>query len=159
MEMAGNPINITAHIKTPISDPDIKAEIKALIVLASVKEFVPMEVGDEMNGTIKADIAMAGRLSAIEKQQYENFKASGALEIMQMKYKTASLPYEVLLNSLKLNFTNQFVELAGFDVKMGNTDLQANGKIENFLQYVFKDDLIKGAFNVTGNLVDSGPIN
>jgi hypothetical protein len=154
MEMAGNPINITAHVKTPISDPDIKAEIKALIVLASVKEFVPMEVGDEMNGTIKADIAMAGRLSAIEKQQYENFKASGALEIMQMKYKTASLPYEVLLNSMKLNFTNQFVELAGFDVKMGNTDLQANGKIENFLQYVFKDDLIKGAFNVTGNLID-----
>ncbi|MBP7810587.1 MAG: membrane assembly protein AsmA [Bacteroidia bacterium] len=154
MEMAGNPINMTAHIKTPISDPDIKAEIKALIVLASVKEFVPMEVGDEMNGTIKADIAMAGRLSAIEKQQYENFKASGALEIMQMKYKTASLPYEVLLNSMKLNFTNQFVELAGFDVKMGNTDLQANGKIENFLQYVFKDDLIKGAFNVTGNLID-----
>lgn len=154
MEMAGNPINITAHVKTPISDPDIKAEIKALIVLASVKEFIPMEVGDEMNGTIKADIAMAGRLSAIEKQQYENFKASGALEIMQMKYKTASLPYEVLLNSMKLNFTNQFVELAGFDVKMGNTDLQANGKIENFLQYVFKDDLIKGAFNVTGNLID-----
>ncbi len=154
MEMAGNPINITAHVKTPISDPDIKAEIKALIVLASVKEFVPMEVGDEMNGTIKADIAMAGRLSAIEKQQYENFKASGALEITQMKYKTASLPYEVLLNSMKLNFTNQFVELAGFDVKMGNTDLQANGKIENFLQYVFKDDLIKGAFTVTGNLID-----
>ncbi|MBK7668775.1 MAG: AsmA family protein [Sphingobacteriaceae bacterium] len=154
LEMAGNPINITAHVKTPISDPDIKAEIKALIVLASVKEFIPMEVGDEMNGTIKADIAMAGRLSAIEKQQYENFKASGALEIMQMKYKTASLPYEVLLNSMNLNFTNQFVELVGFDVKMGNTDLQAKGKIENFLQYVFKDDLIKGAFTVTGNLID-----
>lgn len=154
LEMAGNPVNMTAHIKTPISDPNINAEIKALIVLASVKEFIPMEAGDEMNGTIKADIAMAGKLSSIEKQQYENFKASGAIEIMQMKYKTATLPYEVLLNSMKLNFTNQFVELAGFDVKMGNTDLQANGKIENFLQYVFKDDLIKGAFSVTGNLID-----
>jgi hypothetical protein len=154
MEMAGNPVNITAHVKTPISDPDIKAEIKALIVLASVKEFVPMEAGDEMNGTIKADVSMAGRLSAIEKQQYENFKASGSIEAMGMKYKTASLPYEVLLNSMKLNFTTQNVELASFDVKMGNTDLQANGRIENFLQYVFKEDLIKGVFNVTGNLVD-----
>jgi hypothetical protein len=154
LEMGGNPVNLWAHVKTPISDPDIKAEVKAHIVLASVKEFVPMEKGDEMNGEINADIKMAGRLSAIEKQQYENFKASGSLEIMKMNYKTATLPYEVVLNSMKLNFTTQNVELASFDVKMGNTDLQANGKIENFLQYVFKDDLIKGAFTVTGNLID-----
>lgn len=154
LEMAGNPVNIWAHIKTPISDPDINAEIKAHIVLASVKDFIPMEAGDEMNGEINADIAMGGRLSAIEKQQYENFKASGTLEINKMNYKTSTLPYGVLLNVMKMNFSTQFVELASFDAKMGNTDIQANGKIENFLQYVFKDDLIKGAFNVSGNLVD-----
>ncbi len=154
MELAGNPINIWAHVKTPISDPDLSAEIKGTIVLASVKEFIPSEAGDEMNGTIKADINIAGKMSALEKKEYENFKASGALEINQMKYKTASLPYDVMLNVMKLNFTNQFVELASFDAKMGNTDLQANGKIENFMQYIFKNDLIKGAFNVSGNLVD-----
>ncbi|HWY12993.1 MAG TPA: AsmA-like C-terminal region-containing protein, partial [Bacteroidia bacterium] len=154
LEMAGDPINIIAHVKTPVSDPDINAEIKALIVLASVKEFIPMAAGDEMNGTIKADITVAGRLSAIEKQQYENFKASGILEVDKMNYKTASFPYGVMLNVMKMNFTTQFVELTSLDAKMGNTDIQANGKIENFLQYVFKDDLIKGAFNVTGSLVD-----
>jgi hypothetical protein len=154
LEMGGNPVNLWAHVKTPISDPDIKAEVKAHIVLATVKEFVPMEKGDEMNGEIKADVSMAGRLSAIEKQQYENFKAAGSIEILKMNYKTTTLPYEVLLNSLKLNFTTQNVELASFDAKMGNSDIQANGKIENFLQYVFKDELIKGAFSVTGNLID-----
>lgn len=154
LEMAGNPINMTAHVKTPMSDPDFNAEVKALIVLASVKEFIPMEAGDEMNGIIKADIAMAGRLSAVEKQQYEKFKASGSLEVDKMNYKTAAFPYGVLLNVMKMNFTTQYVELASLDAKMGNTDIQANGKIENFLQYVFKDDLIKGAFNVTGNLID-----
>lgn len=154
MEMGGNPINLWAHVKTPMSDPDINAEVKAHIVLATVKEFVPLDKGDEMNGEIKADIAMAGRLSAIEKQQYDKFKASGTLEIDKMNYKTTTLPYEVLLNVMKLNFTTQNVELTSLDAKMGNTDIQANGKIENFLQYVFKDDLIKGAFTVTGNLVD-----
>jgi hypothetical protein len=154
LEMAGNPVNIIAHVKTPISDPDFNAEVKALIVLASVKEFIPMEAGDEMNGTIKADIAMAGRLSAVEKKQYENFKANGTLEVDKMNYKTVAFPYGVLLNVMKMNFTTQQVELASLDAKMGNTDIQASGKIENFLQYVFKDDLIKGSFNVTGNLVD-----
>ena len=38
---------------------------------------------------------------------------------------------------MKLNFTNQFVELAAFDALMGKSDIKANGKIDNLLQYVF----------------------
>jgi hypothetical protein len=154
MDMAGNPINLWAHVKTPISDPDLKAEIKATIVLSSVKEFIPLDAGDEMNGTIKADIAMEGRMSSIDKKEYDKFKASGALEIDQMNYKSATLSYPVLLNVMKMNFTTQYVDLASFDAKLGKSDVKASGKIENFMQYVFKDDLIKGAFNVSGNLID-----
>jgi hypothetical protein len=154
VEMAGNPIDLTAHVKTPISDPALQATIKGIIVLSSVKEFVPLEKSDDINGTVKADISVAGRMSSIEKKQYENFKASGALEIDKMNYKTAALPYEVLLNTMKLNFTNQYVELAAFDALMGKSDIQANGKIENFMQYIFKNDLIKGSFNLNSKLLD-----
>jgi hypothetical protein len=71
-----------------------------------------------------------------------------------MNYKTATLPYEVFLNTMKLNFTTQFVELASFDAKMGKSDIRANGKIENFMQYMFKDDLIKGSFALNSNFMD-----
>lgn len=154
LEMAGNPINMWAHVKTPISDPDLAAEIKGVINLASVKEFVPMEAGDEMSGVVTADIAAAGRMSSIDKKEYDKFKMSGSLEIDKMNYKTTTLPYAVMLNTMKLNFTNQFVELAAFDALMGKSDVKANGKIENFMQYIFKDSLIKGAFNVQSNLMD-----
>lgn len=154
LEMAGNPINMWAHVKTPISDPDLAAEVKGIINLASVKEFVPLEKGDDMSGTIKADIAAAGRMSSLDKKEYDKFKMSGSLEIDKMNYKTASLPYEVLLNMMKLNFTNQFVELAGFDALMGKSDIKAQGRIDNLLQYVFKDSLIKGNFKVQSNLID-----
>lgn len=154
MEMAGNPINLWAHVKTPISDPDLAAEIKGIINLASVKEFIPLEKGDEMNGIITADIAAAGRMSSIDKKEYEKFKMSGNLEIDKMNYKTTTLPYEVLLNSMKLNFTNQFVELAAFDALLGKSDVKASGRIDNFLQYIFKDSLIKGNFKVQSNLMD-----
>lgn len=53
-----------------------------------------------------------------------------------------------------LNFSTQFVELAKFDAKLGNSDIQANGKIENFMQYIFKEDLIKGHFAVNSSLMD-----
>jgi hypothetical protein len=154
LEMAGNPINMWAHIKTPISDPDLAAEIKGVINLASVKEFVPMEAGDEMSGVVTADIAAAGRMSSIDKKEYDKFKMSGSLAIDKMNYKTTTLPYAVMLNAMKLNFTNQFVELAAFDALMGKSDVKANGKIDNFMQYIFKDSLIVGHFNVQSNLMD-----
>jgi hypothetical protein len=71
-----------------------------------------------------------------------------------MNYKTASLPYEVYLNTMLLNFTTQFVELAKFDAKMGKSDVQASGKIDNLIQYLFKDSLIKGAFAINSTLMD-----
>lgn len=154
LEMAGNPINMWAHVKTPISDPDLSAEIKGMINLASVKEFIPLEKGDEMSGIVKADIAAAGRMSSLDKKEYDKFKMNGNLEINKMNYKTTTLPYEVMLNMMNLNFTNQYVELAAFDALMGKSDIKANGKIENFLQYVFKDSLIKGSFNMQSNFMD-----
>jgi hypothetical protein len=152
--MAGNPIDMWAHVKTPISDPDLAAEVKGVINLTSVKEFIPLEKGDEMSGIVKADISAAGRMSSIDKKEYDKFKMAGSLEIDKMNYKTTTLPYEVMLNMMKLNFTNQFVELAGFDALMGKSDIKANGKIENFMQYIFKDSLIKGNFNVQSNFMD-----
>ena len=154
LEMAGNPIDMWAHVKTPISDPDLAAEVKGVINMASVKEFVPLEKGDEMSGIVKADISAAGRMSSIDKKEYDKFKMAGSLEIDKMNYKTTTLPYAVMLNTMKLNFTNQFVELAAFDALMGKSDVRANGKIDNFMQYIFKDSLIKGAFNVQSNLMD-----
>lgn len=154
LEMAGNPIDMWAHVKTPISDPDLAAEVKGIINLASVKEFIPLEKGDEMSGIVKADISAAGRMSSIDKKEYEKFKMAGSLEIDKMNYKTTTLPYEVMLNMMKLNFTNQFVELAAFDALMGKSDVKANGKIDNFMQYIFKDSLIVGHFNVQSNLMD-----
>jgi hypothetical protein len=154
VEIAGNPIDITAHVKTPISDPGLRAEFRGTIDLSSVKDFIPTEKGDDLSGIIKSDISVAGNMSSIDKKEYDKFKASGSLAIDKMNYKTASLPYEVHLNTMLLNFTTQFVELAKFDAKMGKSDVQANGRIDNLIQYLFKDSLIKGAFAINSNLMD-----
>ena len=154
MEMAGNPIDMVMHVRTPVSDASINGMLNGKIVLASVKEFVPLEKGDDLNGTITMNVKMDGRMSMIEKEQYEQFKAEGFVEINGMNYKTTSLPYEVLINAMRLNFTPKYVELVSFDTKMGNTDIKASGKIEDFMQYIFKDSLIKGNFNLTSSLID-----
>lgn len=71
-----------------------------------------------------------------------------------MLYQTKTLPYVVNLKKMLLNFTNQYVELSDFNANVGKSDFNAKGKIENFLQYVFKDELLKGEFNFTSSLID-----
>lgn len=154
VEMAGNPIDLSAHVSTPMSDPNLKAHLKGVINLASMKDFIPQEKGDDLNGTIKSDISVAGRMSAVEKKDFDNFKAEGSLEIDKMNYKTASLPYEVLLNTMILKFTNEYVDLPAFDANLGKSDIQAKGRIDNFMHYLFKDEALKGSFAINSKLMD-----
>ncbi|MCB9361200.1 MAG: hypothetical protein H6587_08600 [Flavobacteriales bacterium] len=154
MEMAGNPIDANLYVKTPISDANIKAGLKANFSLASLQDVMPLE-GDQLEGDIKSDLSVAGKISAIEQERYQDFHAEGSFSIANMNYKSDSLPYDVYLNILTLNFSPQFVELAQFDSKIGKTDLQANGRIDNIMSYVFSDDQeLTGTFNVNSNLLD-----
>lgn len=152
--MGGNPISLNAHVKTPISDPDFDLNALGTIDLGSIKEYIPLEKNEELNGVVKADVGAKGRLSYIDNQQYERLTARGNLSANGMKLKLASLPYEVLLNTINLNFTNKFVELTAFSAKMGKSDIRATGRIDNFLEYIFRDDLIKGKFDVNSDLLD-----
>jgi hypothetical protein len=155
MEMAGNPIDMHMKVRTPVSDADIDGGIKAKFSLASIKDVVPLDQGDEMNGDINADITLKGKVSALEQERYEDFNAQGQLSIMNMDYKSDSLPYDVLLKQMTLNFSPQFVELAAFESRIGKSDINANGKMENFIAYAFADDqALKGRFNLNSNLLD-----
>jgi F0F1-type ATP synthase membrane subunit b/b' len=154
LQMAENPVDMKAIVKTPISDPNFDIAIKGKLDLSSVKDFVPLEKGDELNGKISADIELAGKMSDVDKKQYDSFNAKGIFEINEMKYKTASLPYTVNLQKMLLNFTTQFVELKEFSAQVGKSDFNAKGKIDNLLQYVFKNDLLKGQFDFTSKLID-----
>src|SRR5690606_8985158 len=153
VEMAGNPIDARAFVKTPISDPQFDIKVVGTVDLASIKEFIPIEKEDQMQGTVKADVAMNGRLSYVEKKQYENFKAQGYIQAKNLLYASKDLP-QTTVSDMVLNFSNQYVELANLDAKIGNSDAKANGKIENFLQYIFKGELLRGNFNLTSNTLD-----
>lgn len=152
--MGGNPISLTAHVKTPISDPDFDFNVLGTVDLGSVKEFIPLEKNEELNGIVKADLAAKGRLSYIDSKQYERVTARGSLQANSMKLKLESLPYEVLLNNINLAFTNKYVELASLSAKMGKSDVRATGRIDNFLEYILRDELIKGSFTVNSDLLD-----
>ena len=114
---------------------------------------MPLDKGDEYHGNVKADINLKGHYSSIEKEEYEKFDANGALDMTDLIYKTEGMP-NVLVSKANLHFTPQALELTAFESKIGNSDLSAQGKIENYLAYALKDETIKGAFTISSNTFD-----
>jgi hypothetical protein len=154
LEMAANPMDMTMHLRTLESDPYIDFTCKALVNLDNVKEFIPLEKGDDVHGIINADVAMKGNYSVVESGNYERFDAKGTIDIQNVLFKSDSLPFDLQVNKAAFNFTPQFIDLAGFDARIGKSDLQASGKIERYLAYALHDSLLVGSFNVSSTLMD-----
>ena len=155
IEMAGNPFDLGLLLKTPMSDPYIKAHFDGTLVLGSLKDVVPLEQGDELDGTITTNIHLEGNQSTIDNEQYEAFKAEGSLLVNALTYKSSELPYAVVINQMDLAFSPQFVALNKFDSKVGKSDFNVNGRLENFIPYALDDEaVLKGVLNVNSNKLD-----
>jgi len=154
VDLGGNPVDAVMHVSTPVSDANINAKVLAKINLATMKDIVPIEKGDNLNGMITADVKMKGRMSSIEKERYDEFDAQGKLAVLDMNYQSSTLSYPVKISALYLDFNPRTVDLTKLDAKLGKSDIQMDGKIENFLQYALKDSLLKGSFSLHSSLLD-----
>ncbi len=144
LKLGDNPVDMTMLLKTPVSDPDIDGHIVGTMDLASVKNFYPLEKGDELTGSLNADVTLKGKMSAIENQQYQDFTAIGSVLIKNLSYTSSMLNKPVEISNAQLNFSPQYLDLVSFITKIGENDFEAHGKLENYLAYALKDEMLKG---------------
>ncbi|PLX01095.1 MAG: hypothetical protein C0594_14460, partial [Marinilabiliales bacterium] len=140
-----NPIDARLKVKTPVSNPDIDAWLKGSIDLAKMGNVIPMD-DMNLNGIINADFTMKGTMDMIDNERYEDFEALGNIGIENLKYESEDLPQAVNISKADMIVAPQFFTLQQFNASMGKSDFSMSGKIEDFLAYVFRDELIKGEF-------------
>ncbi len=153
MDMAGNPIDMSFHLATPISDPYIEQKLKAQVDLASLKDMIPME-DQKTVGNITADMEMKGHYSTIENENYEEFNAKGKIILKDMIHTSSSLPYEVAIKKAYLKFTPRALTLDPFESTIGKSDLKASGSIDNYLAYALRGETLKGSFDLRSQHFD-----
>ncbi len=153
MEMAGNPFDMTLHIKTPMSDMQMAGNFKGKIDFSSLTDIVPLD-STTLKGIMESNIDMAGRMSAIEKEQYEDFKADGTLKLSNFEFASKDFPQGIKIVETNMVFSPKFVELTSFNALMGKSDFSMNGKLSNFIPYVFSNDTIVGSLNFSSKLLD-----
>ena len=147
--LAGNPFSLKAIVKTPTSDPDLQATAKGTLDLGKIKDVYPLE-DMSLNGTIQADINLAGKLSYIEKEQYDKMKAEGSIRLNGMKLNMKDLP-TVDIQRSTFSFSPRYLQLSETTVNIGNNDVTLDSRFENYLGYALKGSTLKGSLNISSN--------
>lgn len=150
--LAGNPFSLTAEVRAPISDPDFRFEANGKIDLGMIKQVYPLE-DMQLNGVLQANMKAASKLSYIEKEQYDKVEASGTIGLSGMDLKMKDMPDVNIQRSL-FTFTPQYLQLSETTVNIGQNDITADSKFENYMGYVLKGRTLKGTLNIRSNYMN-----
>jgi hypothetical protein len=108
----------------------------------------------ELRGLIRANLDWMGKVSSIENQRYEEFKADGKLSISDLIYNSPDLPRAFNLKSAGMSFSPRSIELSSFDAVLGNSDFRLSGRLSNYIPYILKDETVKGELLFSSDLTD-----
>ena len=147
--MAGNPFALTATVKTPMSDLAFDATAKGKLDLGKIKDIYPLE-DMSLNGLVDADLSVSGRMSQIEKEQYDKIKAQGSVRLNNMVLAMEDMP-DVDIKKALLTFTPRYLQLNETTVNIGKNDVTVDSKFENYIGFALKGTTLKGNLNVKSN--------
>lgn len=153
-EFVGNTIDANLKMRNPMTDPLLVSKITAKVDLATLKKVVPMTEGESYTGKLDANVNIDGRMSALDRGDYEAFKAEGKIGIKDMIYKSKDINDEISIQEILFAFSPQNLSLEKLSGKTGKSDFQIVGKIDNYMGYMFRDELLKGNFTFNSTNLD-----
>lgn len=153
-DFVGNTVDANLYMSTPMSDPFLKSKLISNIDLSKIDQVIPLEEGEKYNGILKSDLFIEGKMSDLEKENYEDFTAEGTLRLSEFHYESVDLPDGVDINEMLFTFSPQKLHLDNMDGKMGKSDFAMHGAVENYFGYMLRDEELKGNFNFMSKVFD-----
>src|SRR5690554_2838481 len=150
----GNTIDANFYMKNQMTDPYMKSKLNLNVDLASIGQVYPIGEGEEYNGKLTSDISIEGKMSTLEKEEYDKFDAKGSLRLQKMHYASKDLPAAVDIENMLFEFSPQQLRLAELKAKMGQSDFSMDGEVKNYMAYLFNDGDLQGVFNYHSNLLN-----
>lgn len=142
--------NVKANIKN-FENALVNAELKGTINLANVTKAYPVQLDMPLSGILKADVTTKFDMQSVETSQYQNIQNSGSMSITGFNYEGPELAKPFKINKAAIVFNTSKIQLNEFDAKTGSSDLNVTGALDNFYGFIFKNQVLKGNFNMSSN--------
>ncbi|MDW8158319.1 MAG: AsmA-like C-terminal region-containing protein, partial [Bacteroidia bacterium] len=151
-ELDKEPIEAKLELQN-IIDPAYQLYLHGNIDLEKLNRIYPIE-GTQMKGQIIADLKTEGKVSALQNAQYAQLPSSGYIQIRNLFYQSQSLAKPLELNRADLNFTPKHIQLSECSGKIGSSDFWLEGKIENYIGYLFANQILAGNLQLNSQKIN-----
>jgi len=153
LEIKNNPVDLTLFLKNLDSDPYFDGAFVGKVNFEELKKALPLD-SVNISGTIDANLFVKGNYSSVENEQYDKIKSDGIVLLDNFLYDSPNLTQKILVPSGKLDFSPQNVNLSQFNMKVGQSDFNLTGKVNNYLNYIFKDGVLQGDLQMVSSFVN-----
>jgi len=140
--------NAKAIVKNIATNALVDAELKGTINLANVTKAYPVKLDKPLTGILKADVKTKFDMQSVEKSQYQNIQNSGTVSLTGFNYEGPEMAKPFKINQANVAFNPNHINLSKLDAKTGSSDIQVNGTLDNFYGFMFKNQILKGKFNM-----------
>ena len=154
LEMDHEPFDFHLIFKNPETVKYLDAAAKGKLDLAEVVNFMKLEGGTKLRGSVLADVYAKGNLSAIEKQQGP-FIAGGFLDIHNLFYSSKDFPQPIQNGNMKMHLENSggtadqtTIDIAEAHVEVGKDPIDFTLQVRNPLSIVDFAGTAKGSFTL-----------
>lgn len=140
----GKAYNITTN-------PTIDAKLNGTLNLANINKAYPVDLENELQGILKANLHTKFDLKAIENNTLSRIKNNGNIELNDFVYASKDIVNSINIKNSNVSFTPAKITLNKFNATTGKSDLNATGNINNLLGFLLADKKLQGTFNLKSN--------
>ncbi|MCD4769792.1 MAG: hypothetical protein K8R35_06465, partial [Bacteroidales bacterium] len=151
-ELAGNPFDLSLSLKTPISDPEVTADFNGKLNIEALSQAVPMNLS-EFRGIIDIALHLAGKMSMIENEDFDQFDAKGSINLSGFNIEMEGVP-PVGIETARFEFSPQYAALENLKLVVAGNSINIKGRIENYLPYIFEDKTVVGRMSLYSPGID-----
>ncbi len=142
--------NAKANIKNISENALVNAALNGTINLANLTKAYPIKLDKPLTGILKADVTTAFDMQSVEKSDYARIRNAGTIDLTGFNY-TDEDGKTMKISRASVSFDPSRVNLKQFNATTGKTDLVVTGVLENLYGFVFKNQELKGNFNLNSN--------
>ncbi|MDR2223235.1 MAG: AsmA family protein [Flavobacteriaceae bacterium] len=141
----------SVNIKNIMENALIAAQLNGVINLANVTKAYPVKLDSPLSGVLRANVNTSFTMDAIEKSQYQNIRNSGSMSLTGFNYTSEAMAKPLQIQEAALTFNPNHVSLNTLKIQTGNTDIAADGKLDNLYGFLFSKQTLKGNFFLKSN--------
>lgn len=141
----------SADIRNLTENAKVDAKLDGVINLANLTKAYPVQLEKPLTGILKAHVATHFDMQSVEKNQYQNIKNAGTIQLQNFEYESEEMAKPLHIKEAGLAFNPNQVRLTSLQLRTGTTDLQATGTLDNFYGFMFSKQNLKGNFDLKSN--------